>query len=445
MNLKYSQFNLVDEIKSGVYSIYNTKSRYHLILNLTQYSSHAALLQHSELIPQLPKAMVDKLFDKGFIVSVEVNELSYLKQKSFAARVNEDHGLVLTILPTLECNFRCVYCFEDVLQHKNDRVMTAETQDNLVKFVTEKLSQGIKGALYVKWFGGEPLLALDTMLSVSEKLKVVAKQFGNQYISAMLSNGYLLDRLTKQRIDDLSIFAIQVCLDGPEEIHNKRRPHRGGGNSFQTIIENLRHLTNIVERIYIRINTDKTNAASIPFLLKFLKGQGLLECCKYDIGYIDTETGRYTLGQTCSALLKEADIRSIYKSISQGLHALNLENIERAEYPKLLKFACDAQIKEAFIIDPTGNVFRCLNDATIPSRAMFNLNSGHEINSKRGERFLTLDPYNIEECCACAYLPICHGGCPAKLIDLGEGQGNCWPNHYVFRDKLIKYAKRKVG
>lgn len=445
MNLKYSQFNLVDEIKAGIYSIYNTKSRFHLILNLTQYSSHATLLNQSESIKQLPEAMVKKLRDKGFIVQADIDEVSDLKWQSFVSRFEEDHGLVLTILPTLECNFKCAYCFEDILQHKNTRVMIEETQENIVHFVERKLSQGIRGALYVKWFGGEPLLALDTMLSMTKKLKAVASRFNNRYISAMLTNGYLLDQVSKQQIDALSIFAIQVTLDGPEAEHNKRRPHRGGGNSFKRIIENLKHLVTIVERSYIRINTDKTNAASIPVLLKYLNEQGLLARCKYDIGYIDTETGAYTFGQTCSALLNEADIRSIYASISKGLCELNLENIEPAEYPKLLKFACDAQIKEAFIIDPSGNVYKCLNDATIPARAMFNLNSGAEIDRKREEKFLNIDPYQIKACQLCSYLPICHGGCPAKLIDLGEEQGNCWPNHYVFRDKLIKYAKRKFG
>lgn len=444
MNLKYSQFNLVDEIKSGFYSIYNTKSRYHLVLNLSQYPEHHLILKQDELIKALSEKIINKLTDKGFIVRSEIDELSVLKQECFDSRFNEDHGLVLTVLPTFECNFRCPYCFEDVSQHKGNKIIDEYTQDNIVEFVASKLSTGIKGSLYVKWFGGEPLLAVSAMLDLTRKLKQVAKQYGNKYISSMLTNGYLLDALSKDMVDELSIFAIQVTLDGPEEVHNKRRPHKTDKNSFKKIIDNLKHLENIVDHAYIRINADESNASSIPLLLKYLKEQELLKKCKYDIGYIDTQTGAYTLEPSCSALLNEDDIKSIYSVISDGLKALNLEDIVPREYPKKLKFACDAQIKNSFIVDPNGNVFKCLNDATIPGRAIFNLNSKMKINPEREDKFLNLDPYKIEKCQHCSYLPICHGGCPAKIIDLGEQHTSCWANCLVFRDKLIKQSKRSV-
>lgn len=69
----------------------------------------------------------------------------------------------LTIAPTLGCNFCCPYCYEKGQAHTT---MTDEVADDLISFVRERaagLSQ-----LTVSWYGGEPLLRLDRIKSLTE-------------------------------------------------------------------------------------------------------------------------------------------------------------------------------------------------------------------------------------------------------------------------------------
>lgn len=445
MEFKYSQFNIVDKIQDKFYSIYNTSSRHHLILNLTKYSNRQSLLKNNNFIGKLSPSLFKQLKNKSFIVPRQTNELEQLGKDDFYARLHKDNGLILTLLPTFQCNFRCSYCFENNHHHKNNQTLDNLTQANLVKFVEKKLATGIKGTIYVKWFGGEPLLAHNIMLNLTHKLKQVSSKFGNKYISSMVTNGYLLDQLTKEDIKKLSIFAIQVTLDGTEKVHNKRRPHFTNRDSFEKIIDNLKYAENIVDNLYIRMNIDRSNAKCIPNLLKYLKENGLLKKCRYDMGYIDTQTGTYSLDPSCTALLSEDDIKYIYTEISQGLNDLSLEYLEVAEYPKKTNFACDAQLKNSYVIDPEGYAYKCLNDATIPNRALFNINSGEQINPQRENQFLNLNPYNISKCKNCVYIPVCHGGCPAKIIDLGETHATCWPQYLIYKEKLVKFAMRKIG
>lgn len=85
--------------------------------------------------------------------------LGYL-QKCFCNKV-----LTLVVAPTMNCNLGCKYCFEG--SHKKPGVMTEKTEDKIVDFVKSQKPQ----ALSITWFGGEPLLAFNRILSLAKKLK----------------------------------------------------------------------------------------------------------------------------------------------------------------------------------------------------------------------------------------------------------------------------------
>ena len=79
------------------------------------------------------------------------------------SRRNDDSRLILTINPTLACNFACPYCFEK--QHP-DIFMNGTIENKIINFIN--LHKGAK-ILDVTWFGGEPLLAFDRIVSSNLK------------------------------------------------------------------------------------------------------------------------------------------------------------------------------------------------------------------------------------------------------------------------------------
>ena len=445
MSYKFSLFNIIDEMEDGTYSFYNTKSRHHLILNLKQDIQGKNInLENCDFIQFLPEKTKIALIKKGFIIDASVDEIEDLKKQSNEDRFGDGFGLILALLPTLNCNFRCPYCFEDFSNIHANQKMTQETQNNIVDFAKNKLAAGIKGPLYVKWFGGEPLLAKETMLELSKKLQEVAAVTGNKYISSMVTNGYLLNELSSSDLEKLDLFAVQVTIDGPEKIHNQRRPHKEGKNSFNQIIKNLEGISKFIKRIYIRINVDKSNAKDIPELLSYLENHGLLEKCQYNLGYIDTQTGRYSIDPLCHSVITKEDVLYIDSVVMQGLSKLGIEEIEHSEYPKFITFACDAQLKNSYVINPDGYIFKCLNDATILERSLFNINTKQNINPDREHLFLYCNPYAVSECKKCSFLPVCQGGCPAKYIDIKEHRPFCWPFTYVLKEKILKQAKNNL-
>ena len=77
----------------------------------------------------------------------------------------------LTIMPTEQCNFRCIYCYESFEKGK----MTKQIADAIVIYIEKNISnyKGIK----IDWFGGEPLLAMDIIEYISDKVIAICKKY----------------------------------------------------------------------------------------------------------------------------------------------------------------------------------------------------------------------------------------------------------------------------
>jgi uncharacterized protein len=150
------------------------------------------------------------------------------------AELISDKLLSLTILPTEQCNFRCVYCYEDFSIGK----MQPETITG-IKSLIERRSPQLRH-LQLSWFGGEPLVAKDIVMDISAYAQLLASQFADlNYSGSMTTNGYLLDISTLHSLVDVGVTHYQISLDGPEEVHDRSRIRADGKSTFKKIWSNL--------------------------------------------------------------------------------------------------------------------------------------------------------------------------------------------------------------
>ena len=102
-----------------------------------------------------------ELEEGGFFTQLNVNELKILRYMYNVDKYNKDY-LSITILPTLDCNCACYYCFERENEHRTKLVQKNSfdtIEQCLLSFVESKLSDTKN--LSIAWFGGEPLLKFD--------------------------------------------------------------------------------------------------------------------------------------------------------------------------------------------------------------------------------------------------------------------------------------------
>src|SRR5262249_8819925 len=151
---------------------------------------------------------------------------------------------------SLGCNFDCPYCFEA----KHPSVMGTDVEAAILDTLVDQLPHIT--TFSVNWFGGEPLVGIRPLLSLSDKFIDCCDKSGVSYSASITTNGYLLDEKRCKELHARRISHVQVSLDGPPDIHDKMRPLVSGRGTFRTIVENLHHAIRYFP-VSVRINTDQ--------------------------------------------------------------------------------------------------------------------------------------------------------------------------------------------
>jgi uncharacterized protein len=134
------------------------------------------------------------------------------------------------------CNLRCRYCNADFGRYGGDfRTMSARTARKAIDFLFDTSRSK---TLAVTYFGGEPLLNLETVLSSAHHARARAVAEGRYVALHLVTNGVLLTPQTLFRLDALD-FSLTVSVDGTPECHDACRPFPDGRGSYRTIARAL--------------------------------------------------------------------------------------------------------------------------------------------------------------------------------------------------------------
>ena len=130
----------------------------------------------------------------------------------------------ITLVLTHQCNLACVYCYE---HHKNACTMSAWDAKAIVD--RELVMDDGTAMVEFDFFGGEPLLAFDTIREVVEY--AAGKSYDKDYIFFITTNGVLLDEERKAWFRaHTDLLQMGLSLDGTRQMHNRNRC-----NSFDKI------------------------------------------------------------------------------------------------------------------------------------------------------------------------------------------------------------------
>ena len=158
-----------------------------------------------------------------------MNEIATYK---FLSSLNEE-SLRLILFPTEQCNFRCIYCYEDFSLHN----MYPEVVSGIKNLIRKRIVT-LKN-LSLSFFGGEPLLNKKLVIELSAWAKAISSAHNVNYSSDITTNGYGLNESTFEQLIRSGVQGYQVTLDGEEEVHNKFRPTVNGKPTFKKILHNL--------------------------------------------------------------------------------------------------------------------------------------------------------------------------------------------------------------
>jgi uncharacterized protein len=406
-------------------SRYNIFIRSHNGATLAFNSASAALAEIlPEKLPIIQRLLADPssaktdeekeylaaLFEGRYLIPDSGDEVTSFKVNNRTHRFG-NRALLLTIAPTLACNFRCDYCFES----QSSIRMNKETEQALLAFAERSLKQSEQ--LLVTWFGGEPTLSLETIERVQSGLQQRAHQFAVAMLpSAIITNGYLLDGAMATRLQICGVEEAQITLDGPAPIHDSRRKLANGRGTYQRIIENLKQTVDIL-RISIRINVDRMNVEATFDIFEDLRAAGLLDKVSLYFAQVTSST-------TVCADIRDRCLST--EEFSRGQIELYRKLIDagfyQIEYPMLAPGGhCGADSANAYVVAPNGDLFKCWEELSADSANSVGSVYDTELSDRQRavlEKYFAWDPFEKSECRECNILPLCMGGCPRQSMNL---------------------------
>lgn len=323
----------------------------------------------------------------------------------------QSNSLLLTIAPTMDCNFKCAYCFEN---NKSKTYMSIETEKVLVDFIMNEYRNKCFKDVQIDWYGGEPLLAFDSIKRISESLNDCNIKFS----SSLITNGYLLDKEKIEQLSSLNINTIQISIDGDSNIHNRSRPHIANGDSYEKIMENLQHLhdylmqNNVKINVGIRYHVDKNNINCFSGIANLVTDKFPLFILYPSMVQDNIGNDKYT--KTKSALNQQEYIDFLKDNCGQA------RNIYIQTFPEcMLGTGCIAAMSNGYVIGSCGELYLCWEDVGNSDKIIGNITKGFVNINKIHEKAKFIsgnDPTLDTKCKNCLFLPVCGGGCPGKRI-----------------------------
>lgn len=358
----------------------------------------------------------------GIIISNRNEEIQKYKYIQYS-KMFRNNQITLYICPTMNCNFKCSYCFEN--GNKSDINMSEEVEDAIIRFLLKNKEKKIS----IIWFGGEPLLNTKSINNISKKLE----SNHIDYSTSLITNGSLLNESNINILKKIPIEFIQISMDGTKKVHDNRRFFYSGKGSFDTIILGIKRLladTSIP--ITIQVTIDKTNYLEYENLLNFFNQNFSIQMKEKRIQLNYNLVKDRTSFDTQDICMDQKDFFDFLMRIDK----INIRNKRPLSLPNKAS-PCSYNSIGTYAIAPDGEIYKCIEQIGDKSKSIGNIVNESISLEKLSSCFFKFNHIENSECIDCSILPICGGGCPLdREADQGTNKTSCsFYKEYI--DKIL--------
>ena len=461
--LRLSSYLIIsDRLRNGGYALLGglsgsieliNEDLYELITQLRNKPPHELYINEHDF----PDELLEKYIKRGFITELShPEERQLLSIIATALHERETAKPTVVIVPELDCNYRCVYCFErswlDKLPSAKSKMDLAEVAAVYKAIEQIPIKNGNK-IEQVILFGGEPLLQANKQLV--QRIVEQGRAIGLRFMA--VTNGHdlegYLDLLGKEKIA-----ALQITIDGPAAIHDKRRIARDGSSSFAKIIANMRRaLCETKVQITIRINLDQENYSALKELLDIFKAEKWLNNQKVLINVAIVHQK-----DTAGLIIPQHDINNVrgellemvdeYSNIeigsAQASHNEQIFSSLLVGKPYALRSSFCAASCGMYVFMPGGRISSCWESLNNEDSYIGHYTpEGLSLNEQRVKHRFGRSAAKIPQCADCKFCLICGGGCSThaecEFHDVYQPHCDDFPQTYswVLADAVENYLK----
>jgi uncharacterized protein len=315
-----------------------------------------------------------------------------------------------------DCNLRCKYCFADEGEYKGKReIMTPEVAKKAIDFVIKK--SGPRKNIEIDLFGGEPLMALDTVKAAVNYGKTAGKEHGKNIRFTMTTNATLLNDETMKFIDE-NIGNIVLSIDGRKCVNDSVRTRVDGSGCYDTILPKIKKMVSLRgegKQYYVRGTFTRNNT-------------DFFEDVKHlaDLGFKEISVEPVVLPEDHELSLREKDLPTIFEQYDKLYDEILIRHKEGKDF-KFYHFNVDLKGgpciykrisgcgagHEYVAITPKGEIYPCHQFVGNDKFKMGSIFDGN-IDESISDEFKNAHIYNKEECKSCLARYYCSGGCQAN-------------------------------
>ena len=441
MNYKISRYHIhtnlnAEKGESSKKIIYSTRTGKSILVSANLFKR----IMDCDL-DNIPDSLLSQLFNLELIVPKDDDEFSQILQQNKESDKDQT-TLGITIQPTANCQLGCNYCGQiHTKQNASEEVVNL-----IISRIHEKLLSNKKfKALYITWYGGEPLLAYSQIKAMSTQLMKICNELGIVYEASMITNGLSFKpHVFKELYLQYNVRTFQITIDGTREHHDFRRITKEGLKTFDIIFSNILKVSNLDfykkyndTPVAIRMNIDRTNYESVTSMIDMMADNNLSD--KVMLSFSPVENWGDVKEGTNNGLTKnifgQLEIEWTIYAYNKGFNMPNL-------LPKRIYQPCMAVRKDSEVYDALGNIYPCYEFPYTPKYTTSEYTIGnlkessetynHQVKTR--DWFDQVDTGNIATCKQCNLFPICGGGC-VKHWYIGER--GCPMFKFNFEERLL--------
>lgn len=346
----------------------------------------------------------------------ESGELNAKRQYSFhSKRLGSVKAICLHVCH--DCNMRCDYCFADGGSYHCERDrMSMSVGKAAIDFL---IKNSKTKHLEVDFFGGEPLLSLNTVKEIVEYGKEKAK-LSNKEILFTLTTNCVLMNLEAINYLNCEMSNVVLSIDGRKAVHDGVRRLLNGNESYEIAIKNA--------KAFKDIRGDKSYYVRGTFTSQNLDfADDILELERQGFDKISIEP--VVLPSDHKLAIKEehlSDICAEYERFSE----IYIDRVNNKKHLTFFHFELDLRHgpciekrltgcgagTEYFAIAPNGEVYPCHQFVGKREYLMGTVFDG-VLEKSIMERFSVINVLTKDHCKGCVAKYHCGGGCIANALN----------------------------
>lgn len=467
--LHFSHYSILsDRLPSGRYLLMNGLSGAIDLVSteLGEMLKDALWWEHPEkaqwVIPRLSAQTLADFKERGHVTEADPEaERAAVVTMAEAMHDHELKNPRFMIVPNLDCNYRCTYCFERPLQntlkskdaeitHRRGNVVLETERVESIFASIEKLQAeaGHKAGGQIILYGGEPLDRANERV-----IRMIVEQgIARGFYFAAVTNGHDLEHFM-DLLGTGKIEQVQVSIDGPKEVHDKRRVYIGHESSFDKVVANVRRgLAQTDSQFQIRVHVDPLNIHYFEQMIEFFEAEGWLNRPQVVVYantvYSKTTTGAVSVGIDNGDIVRQiGGIVRPYSNVYASAPAVHAAMALRPAFETGDRFSLKGTYCSAnsgnYIFAPDSHVYACWESVGKACSRVGSYDAeGARIDPAAAAKWFKRSIATIPACQTCAYALICGGGC-AQYAEYGDGnpyRPYCDDFQRVFRRALADHA-----